>query len=357
MDDDNLAAGDQSRVIAFVLIPRFNMMSLTTTIEPMRIANYLAPENLYQWTYLASDESEIIASNGMSMACEQLGTNPPKKYDMIFVFGSWGAETYVQSDLLGWLRKEERRGVPICGMEMGAYILARAGLLGDRSVTTHWSCMAGFAEQFPNVVLCEQLFTWDRNLLSCAGGSAGADLMLEIIGRQHGKYLASEVAEQMMHYPIRRGDAAQRHTFSSVDKAVHPDVEAVIKLIEANFTEPYSVPELARQVGISHRQLDRLFKRHMGCTVVQFSQLLRLQFARVLLTTTRMSVREVSAASGFNSLSYFSHAFVKCFDKKPSEYRQAWPEREPLPSWPGTVFSLTYSSQLEEKWKKQSKST
>jgi AraC family carnitine catabolism transcriptional activator len=70
---------------------------------------------------------------------------------------------------------------------------------------------------------------------------------------------------------------------------------------------------------------------------VQFSQLLRLQYARVLLTSTRLSIREVSAASGFNSMSYFSQTFARCFGKKPSEYRRAWPDQEAAPSWPGSV--------------------
>ena len=115
-------------------------------------------------------------------------------------------------------------------------------------------------------------------------------------------------------------------------------------MIEANLAEPPTVPEIASELGISQRQLERLFRRHMGCSAVQFSRLMRLQYARVLLTSTRLSIREVSAASGFNSMSYFSQSFVKCFGKKPSEYRQAWPDSEPVPSWPGTVYSFIESS-------------
>ena len=106
------------------------------------------------------------------------------------------------------------------------------------------------------------------------------------------------------------------------------------------------MPTIAARLDLSQRQLERLFQRHMGCSVVQFSRLLRLQYARVLLTSTRMSIREVSVACGFNSLSYFSQAFTKCFARKPSAYRQAWPESEPAPSWPGTVFSFVEKARL-----------
>ena len=100
------------------------------------------------------------------------------------------------------------------------------------------------------------------------------------------------------------------------------------------------MPRVCRELGVSQRKLERLFKRDIGCTIVQYSKLLRLQYARVLLSSTRMSIREVSAACGFNSMSYFSQSFLQAFGKKPSEYRQAWPEADAAPSWPGTVYAF-----------------
>ena len=108
------------------------------------------------------------------------------------------------------------------------------------------------------------------------------------------------------------------------------------------------MPGIAARVGISQRQLERLFKRYIGCSAVQFGQLLRLQYARVLLTSTGMSIRDVSTATGFNSMSYFSQTFARCFGKKPSEYRRAWPDQEPTPSWPGTVVTFLEQIRLAE---------
>jgi len=121
---------------------------------------------------------------------------------------------------------------------------------------------------------------------------------------------------------------------------MHPDVGAAVALIEETIEEPLTVPEVAERVGASQRQLERLFRRHMGCSIVQFGRHMRLQYARVLLTSTGMSIREVSAASGFNHLSHFSHAFHECFGKRPSEYRQTWPAEEATPSWPGTLSAF-----------------
>lgn len=333
--------------VNLVLIPRFNMMTLTTFIEPMRIANYLAPEQLYVWTCRSAEEGCVQASNGMTVDCLSLDEDANTFADVIAVFGSWGADHYNSQALSNWLRRQERKGATLVAVELGVYALARAGLLEGHRVTTHWSCKPGFAESYPKIEVCEQLYTIDSRIMSCAGGSAGLDLMMHLIACRHGEQLASEVSNQIMHYPRRPPEGAQRFAAGGMDEDIHPDVRAAMGILEARIEEPCSVPQLCRELDVSQRQLERLFKRHTGCTIVQFSRLLRLQYARVFLTSTRMSVREVSAACGFNSLSYFSLCFTNTFGKKPSEYRLAWPDQEPTPSWPGTFYSFIQKPKLE----------
>ncbi|MGE0211979.1 MAG: GlxA family transcriptional regulator [Parvibaculaceae bacterium] len=330
--------------VTLVLIPRFNMMTLTTFIEPMRIANYLAPEKLYNWEYRSAEDGRVTASNGLSVDAKPLnGPEPDAPGDTIVVFGSWGADHYDNPVLLKWLRKQARAGKMLIAIELGVYALGRAGLLAGYRATTHWSCKAGFVESFPGVSVCEQLFTIDRNILTCGGGTAGLDLQLHLINQAHGEQLAAEVANQIMH--VRRpAESAQRHAAGVVDIDTHPTVRAAMALLEASIEEPISVPSLCRKINVSQRQLERLFKRHAGCTIAQFSKLMRLQYARVLLTSTQMSIRDVSAACGFNSMSYFSQCFLSTFGRKPSDYRQAWPESEPTPQWPGTVYSFIRGS-------------
>jgi transcriptional regulator GlxA family with amidase domain len=334
---------NQLSKVAFVLIPRFNMMTLTTMIETLRVANYLSPQPLYDWRYISFDGAIVTASNGLTIEAKGLDDSS-YNFDTVFVVGSWGCEHYENSELFNWLRLLNLKAVQICGVELGVYMLAKAKLLSQKLATTHWSCIAGFAELFPTVKLREQLYTIDKNMLTCSGGTAGIDLMLYLIGTRHGEHLKSEIAEQILHFPIRDANFAQRHTLGSWTESVPTIVYAAIKLIETNIAEPLKVPEVAANIGISQRQLERYFKRYMGCSFIQFSQLLRLQFARVLLTSTRMTVREASAASGFNSMSHFSYAFLKCFAKTPGHYRYAWSETENTPSWPGTLYSLIETS-------------
>ncbi len=325
--------------VAFVVIPRFNMAALTTTLEPMRIANYLSNDPVYSWSFVSAEGGERLASNGMSLGTLSLD-DLPAPVDVVFVCSSWSCEQYRHDRLFGWLRKHERDGGALVSMDTGAYLLARAGLLAGRQATLHWSCLAGFSEQFPDVLVTEQLFTHDGRIMTTAGGTAGIDLVLHMIARKHGEQLSSEIADQFLHHPIRPANTPQRHTLGARSGEMNRVVRKAVQLIETSIEEPVRVPEIANRLGVSQRQLERLFHHDMGCSVVQFGKLLRLQHARVLLTSTQMSIREVSAACGFNSLSYFSQAFSKCFGKKPSAYRQAWPEQEPGPSWPGTIYSF-----------------
>jgi transcriptional regulator GlxA family with amidase domain len=326
--------------VSFVLIPRFNLLTVTTMIEPMRIANYLAPDKLFIWDYRSAEPDLIAASNGLAVPCVGLDDAQAWRPDMVVVCGSWGAEFYHNAALFSWLRRQARQGCRLVGVELGVYMLARAGLLSGQRITTHWSMLAGIVEAFPDIEACEQLYTIGAQIMTCAGGTAGLDLMLQLVAQQSGEALAAEVANQVLHHPRRPPEGLQRSATGGLKNDVHPDVRTAMLLLEARIEDPLSVPKVCRELGVSQRRLERLFRRDIGCTIVQFAKLLRLQYARVLLSTTRMSIRDVSAACGFNSMSYFSLSFLETFGKKPSEYRQAWPDNEPAPLWPGTVYSF-----------------
>ncbi|SPH24241.1 HTH-type transcriptional regulator CdhR [Defluviimonas aquaemixtae] len=322
--------------MSFLVVPRFNMSTLITMIEVMRVANYLSPAPLYSWEIVSFDGADVPSSNGLSLAAR-----PPddrnRRGETVFVLASWNAEAYSNARTLNWLRRHARTGMRVCAVELGCYLVARAGLLSGNLATTHWSWMSGFQEQFDDVSVVEQLFTIDGQMMTCAGGLAGVDLVLKLVGDAHGERLAQEVADQMLYHPIRLAEAPQRRPIGRGQETLSPIVRDAIALIEQHIAEPMPVPEVADRLGVSQRQLERQFKARVGCTVVQFGLLLRLQHARVLLIATELSVREIATASGFNTLSHFAYSFGRRFGRRPSDYRQAWPEKDAAPSWPGTL--------------------
>ncbi|WP_290558035.1 GlxA family transcriptional regulator [Aestuariivita sp.] len=325
-----------SQHAVFVVVPRFNITTLITMIETMRIANYLASEPIFSWEIVSFDGADVVASNGM-MTQVAIADDSLPSADFVFVLGSWGTEHYDNRQLLAWLRKRARSGEIVCGVELGCYIIARAGLLDDKPATTHWSWLSGFRETFNRLDVQECLFTIDGRMMTCAGGLAGVDLMLRLIERTEGSGFSGEIADQMLHHPIRNASSPQRSTMGRSTETMLPIVREAMTLIEENIEEPLKVPEIARLLDVSQRQLERQFKKHVGCTVVQFGLLLRLQNARLLLISTNLSVREIATASGFNTLSHFAYSFGRIFGRRPSEYREAWPVNETAPSWPGSL--------------------
>jgi transcriptional regulator GlxA family with amidase domain len=336
MTDDAPKRYDSTMKVTFLLIPRFNMATLVTMIEPMRIANYLASRALFSWEIVAFDGPEVVASNGLSLPTE-LPSERNRRGESIFVLASWGAENYRNREAIGWLRRQARNGARIGAVELGCYLVARAGLLAGRRATTHWSWAPGFREQFHDVVHLEQLYTIDEQVMTCAGAMAGLDLVLALISGEQGEALVGEISDQMLYKTARPAEAPQRQALSQRGERLPHIVRSAVEIMERNIDDPVAVPKVAEALGVSQRQLERLFQDAIGCTVVQFGQLVRLQHARVLLISTSLEIREIASASGFNSLSHFAQAFRMRFGRRPSDYRRAWPDSDPVPSWPGTL--------------------
>ena len=322
--------------MVFIVVPRFNITTLITMIETLRIANYLTSSPIFSWEVASFDGTKVTASNGMAATVE-MATDKLMPAEFVFILGSWGTEHYNNRYLTAWLRKRARAGERICGVELGSYIVARAGLLDGKPATTHWSWLNGFKENFDRVEVQESLFTLDSKVMTCSGGLAGVDLMLRLIEEISGSSFSGEIADQMLHHPIRSATFPQRSTMGRSTETMLPLLREAMTLIENNIEEPLTVPQIANFLGVSQRQLERQFKKNVGCTVVQFGLLRRLQNARLLLISTELSIRQIATASGFNTLSHFAYSFGKFFGRRPSDYREAWPTNEPAPSWPGSL--------------------
>jgi AraC family carnitine catabolism transcriptional activator len=337
MEIDILPKMERAQIhMVFIVVPRFNITTLITMIETLRIANYLAPSSTFSWEVASFDGSKVIASNGMTATIKTANDNL-RSAEFVFILGSWGTEHYHNQKLTAWLRKRARAGERICGVELGSYIVARAGLLDGKSATIHWSWLNGFKENFDRVEVEESLFTLDSKVMTCSGGLAGVDLMLRLIEEINGSSFSGEIADQMLHHPIRSAASPQRSTMGRSTETMRPLLREAMTLIENNIEEPLTVPQIAKVLGVSQRQLERQFKKNVGCTVVQFGLLKRLQNARLLLISTDMSIRQIATASGFNTMSHFAFSFGKFFGRRPSDYREAWPKEEPAPTWPGSL--------------------
>jgi transcriptional regulator GlxA family with amidase domain len=305
--------------VALILVDEFTMMPVTAVIEPLRLANRHVEKELYKWSVHSVDGEPVAASNGIaSLAQGDLDAIDDHAY--VIVCSGVNVHRHVDKKLVNWLRKAARTGREIGAVCTGAHILAEAGVLDGYSCTVHWENLPGFSEAFPELNVTGSLFEIDRDRFTSAGGTSALDMMLSLIASQHGPDLASLVAEMVLHSPIRHHSEHQRMSLPARIGARHPKLVGIIEEMENNLEEPLSPSILAKQAGLSTRQLERLFRRYLDRSPKRYYLELRLKKARSLLLQTDLSVINVALACGFSSPSHFSKCYRAFYNRTP--YRE-----------------------------------
>lgn len=314
------ATADRPLTIGFLLVPNFSMMAFASAVEPLRSANRLSGQELYRWRLYSADGAPVVASNGIAVM-PHTSIRDAEPLGMAIVCAGLDVERYKDRIVLAWLRRLARSGCDVGALSTGAYILARAGLLEGRRCALHWESAPAFAEAFPNVSVSSEIFVIDGNFFTCSGGTAALDMMLYLIKTQHGHALATAVSEQFIHGQIRDHHDPQRMQLRARIGVAHPKLLAAVAAMEASIESPRSAAALARQARVSPRQLERLFRKYLGCTPTQYYLEVRLAHARQLLAQTSQSILAVALACGFVSASHFSKCFRAHYGFSPREAR------------------------------------
>ncbi|WP_457645383.1 GlxA family transcriptional regulator [Profundibacter sp.] len=311
----------------FALLDRFTLISFASAVETLRLANRMSGRNLYE-TVLIGENGEFASSSSNVEIKLDSGFVETSRDDTIVLCGGLDVQKATTKPVLNWLRREARRGVRIAGLCTASYTLARAGLLDGKRATIHWENQDSFAEDFDEIELTKRVFVIDGNRYTAAGGTASIDLFLTLIANEHGEELANAVADQLIYSAIRTDRDTQRLSIPTRIGVRHPKLATVIKMMEGNLEEPISPSILARDVGMSTRQLERLFRRYLNRSPKRYYMELRLQKARNLLMQTDMSVINVALACGFASPSHFSKCYRSHYSTTPYRERGAQGSRE-----------------------------
>jgi transcriptional regulator GlxA family with amidase domain len=307
------------RRFVFVLMESFTMLCFASAIESLRIANRTAGKQLYDWKIIGEGGEMRTCSNGCVFnvqddLCEL------ERDDTIMLCGGEDVQRATTKRTLNWIRREARRGATIAGLCTAGYTMARAGLLDGKKATIHWENQDSFIEEFDEVELTKSVFVVDGNRITTAGGTASIDLMLKMVADDHGEELANAVADILIYSSIRTDQDTQRLSIPTRIGVRHPKLSKVIQIMETNIEEPISPAVLAKDVGMSTRQLERLFRRYLSRSPKRYYMELRLQKARNLLMQTDMTVINVALACGFASPSHFSKCYRSHYDTTP--YRE-----------------------------------
>jgi len=313
-------AAKRAQRVGFLLMDQFTLISLSSAIDPMRVANLLSDQELYQWRLIGSGESEQISSDGVRVKLDH-PLSDDVEFDLVIVVGGIDIERTVQKADFAWLRKQARRGAQMGALCTGSYALASAGLLNGYECSAHWDCLTLLTEQFPGIDFNSHLYTIDRDRMTCTGGTVPLHMMLAMMSKRHPQSLVDGVADMLVCERHRTDVEMQVIPMWSRKVEVQPKLKEALQLMEANLEEPLSLQDLADYVHLSRRQLERLFLKHLHSTPSRYYLKLRLDRARRLLKQTSRSIVEITSMCGFVSTTHFSRCYRKYMGVSPKSDR------------------------------------
>lgn len=315
--------GNTPANFGFLLLNDFTLISLSAAIEPLRMANRISRQQHYSWKTISEEGNSVRASDGLQINVDAMISDEAllRDLDTVIVCGGVHVENNCTRPVLRWIKAAQQAGLVLGSICTGSYALAAAGVLDGYKCSIHWENYAALSDMFPSVNVRQSLFTIDRNRMTSSGGTAPIDLMVHVINDQLGADVGAAIAEQFICDRIRRPEDPQRIPLKHLVGNQSKNLVAAVELMEANLKEPITQQELADYVGLSRRQLQRLFQKYLLCAPSRYYLQLRLHRARDLLLQTGISILEVSSVCGFVSTSHFSKSYKEHFGYSPSQER------------------------------------
>ncbi|WP_109511940.1 GlxA family transcriptional regulator [Pseudomonas ovata] len=312
------------KTVAMLLFPDLLLLDMSGPLEVFSIANrYLPPQAHYRIVTVGSQAGLLRASNGVAVQADITLQEATEAYDLLLIPGGPGAYDQPMPAVQHWLQEAVPRTEYYGSICTGAFILGDAGLLDGYRVTTHWHYTERLIKRCPKaLVQNDQIYIQDRNVLTSGGVTAGIDLALAVVARDHGKKVAQDVAKVLLVLMRRQGGQA---LFSPLTAAVAPQESAVTRVqnhVLAHLDEPFTVERMATLANMSPRHFSRLFVRDVQVTPMEFVQNARIDCARSLLETTELPLKTIAYKSGFGSVRHMRFLFTSRLGLTPVQYRE-----------------------------------
>jgi len=298
-------------------------MELLTAANSVSRLNQRTP--LMKAHIVGLDPAPIRVSGGMQILPSAALTTDDH-YDLIIIPSRWrhphrGAPT--RPEVIRWLREHEQRGADICAVGNGSYFLAEAGLLKQRVATTHWHYFDDFASRYPDVALQRDYLITQADNIYCTGSvNSAADLVIHLIDRYWGAWVARRVAQQFSPESRR---PFSRNSYRVDRSDLHRDevIALAQNWLARHLQEPLNIRDLASQSGLSERSFHRRFRQATGLPPLQYMQKMRIELAQDLLQNSNLTVEEIGQQCGYTDSSYFCRLFKNHCTSSPGEYRRA----------------------------------
>lgn len=318
----------QPERVAFIPLPKFSMMALGSALDVLAQANAasvaLGSGRLYE-ALLASVDGRPVASSAGPEVAVDFGLAALPRLDAVVVVSDAPIPHLGFDALIAFLQDfvgaDAAQARWVAGVGTGAYVLARAGLLSGHRATLHWSYAPMLARDFPDIVVSSNVFESDRQRLTCASGHAAFDMMLHRIGESREPAVVEHLLASFSLERPRGPKEPQRVPLAARIGGGQPKLTEAVALMEANIEEPLATEDIARLVGVSRRQLERLFKQYLDSLPSRYYLEMRLNRARQLLQQTPQSILQIGLGCGFSSGPHFSSAYRAHFGLTPREQR------------------------------------
>ena len=318
------------RRIGFLIYSNCEVCDVCGPLEVFHIADYWLPrfgktsETGYQLIVLAATPGPVRTYSGIEIVATQSCYDIKDGLDTLVVAGGPDVEQFCNDDpaLIEWVRSTAQRVRRVASVCTGAFILAAAGLLNHRRVTTHWMFSELFATLYPLVQLdFNLLFTRDGNIYTSGGVTAGIDLALSLVEEDCGREIMLAVARTMVVFPRRPGGQSQFSAFRMAEARNQPDIRELQRWVLEHPREDLSVEALADRMAMSPRNLARLFRSETGETPARFVERARSEAARCMLEQTIVPVETIAEQCGFGNAERMRRTFQRLFDVSPHDYR------------------------------------
>jgi len=319
-----------------VLPPRLLLLDIAGPLEVLRQANRVQTAVQFDVQYVGP-RSSLMTSIGVTVnAVQPLPQELPSEawivlagdVEQVMLCGGGrdaGKSRTDEADekaIVAWLKQSIRPGHRLISICTGALLAARAGLLDGRTCTTHYSSCRELASIAPKAsVLEDRLYVEDGDRYSSAGITAGIDLMLHLVHQCTDQSCAVAVARYLVVYLRRSGADPQLSPWLEGRNHIHPAVHRVQDVIASDLRRSWTLRGLARIGGASDRHLSRLFHEHVGMTIAEYRNRLRVAFAQQLLRETNLDIEGVAERAGFGSSRHLRRAWRKVYKTPPSAAR------------------------------------
>jgi transcriptional regulator GlxA family with amidase domain len=293
-----------------------------------------APAPAYTVEVLAAQPGPVAMHSGLQLVANRSYGSVRGPLDTLIVAGGNARRAAHDARLLRWLIRLEPRVRRLASVCTGAFILAAAGILDGRTVTTHWASTTALARRYPRTsVDADALFVRDGHVYTSAGVTAGMDLALALVEEDLGRSVALKVARQLVLFLKRPGGQSQFSTHLAAQMIDQGPLRDVPEWILANLDSDLSVEALASHAGMSPRNFARVFGQRTGVTPAKFVERARVERARHRLEDSDLPIDVIAADCGFGSAERMRRTFHRHLQVVPNDYRKRFPAgRPPLTS-------------------------